>query len=79
MEIREGDTGEVFEEDGEVGGVRRTNGIFYNSLIYVEELVNSIDPTAEFTRTILAEEFRQSESTSEVYTTSYIPDEEDEE
>ena len=28
---------------------------------------------------ILAEEFRQSESTSEVYTTSYIPDEEDEE
>jgi hypothetical protein len=24
LEIREGDTGEVFEEDGEVGGVRAT-------------------------------------------------------
>lgn len=43
----------------------------------LEDLVNSIDPTAEFTRTILAEEFRQSESTSEVYTTSYDPDDED--
>ena len=32
MEIREGDTSEVFEEDGEVGGVRRTKDIFCNSL-----------------------------------------------
>ena len=45
----------------------------------LEELVNSIDPTAEFNRTILAEEFRQSESSNEIYTTSYDPDEDDEE
>ena len=44
----------------------------------LEELVNSIDPTAEFNRTILAEEFRQSESSAEVYSTTYDPDEDGE-
>lgn len=62
-----------------VNKVNLRKEFFRVSMDELEELVNSIDPTAEFTRTILAEEFRQSESTSEVYTTSYIPDEEDEE
>ena len=52
---------------------------FRVSMDELEELVNSIDPTAEFNRTILAEEFRQSESSNEIYTTSYDPDEDDEE
>lgn len=62
-----------------VNKVNLRKEFFRVSMDELEELVNSIDPTAEFTRTILAEEFRQSESTSEVYTTSYVPDEEDEE
>lgn len=44
-----------------------------------EELINSIDPTAEFTCIILDEESRRSESTSEFSTTSYVLDEEDDE
>jgi hypothetical protein len=62
-----------------VNKVNLRKEFFRVSMDELEELVNSIDPTAEFTRTILAEEFRQSESTSEVYTTSYVPDGEDEE
>lgn len=62
-----------------VNKVNLRKEFFRVSMDELEELVNSIDPTAEFTRTIMAEEFRQSESTSEVYTTSYVPDEEDEE
>ena len=62
-----------------VNKVNLRKEFFRVSMDELEELVNSIDPTAEFTRTILAEEFRQSESTSEVYTTSYVPDVEDEE
>ena len=33
MEIREGDTGEVFEEDGEVGGIIGPRA-FYNIKVY---------------------------------------------
>jgi len=45
----------------------------------LEELIISIDPTAEFNKTMLAEEFRQSLSTNENYTSDYdLPDEEDE-
>lgn len=37
----------------------------------LEKIVTDIDPTAEFNRTMLAEEYRQSLSTDEVYTTTY--------
>ncbi|MBC5627557.1 GIY-YIG nuclease family protein [Clostridium sp. NSJ-6] len=37
----------------------------------LEELVTSIDPTAEFTKTMIADEFRQSQSTDELYTDDY--------
>ena len=62
-----------------VNKVNLRKEFFRVSMDELEELVNSIDPTAEFTRTILAEEFRQSESTSEICTTNYTLDEEDEE
>lgn len=61
-----------------VNKVNLRKEFFRVSMDELEELVSSIDPTAEFNRTILAEEFRQSESSSEVYSTSYDPDEEDE-
>ena len=44
---------------------------FYSSLDELENLVNELDPTAEFNRTMLAEEFRQSQSTDTPYTTDY--------
>lgn len=62
-----------------VNKVNLRKEFFRVSMDELEELVNSIDPTAEFNRTILAEEFRQSESSNEIYTTSYDPDEDDEE
>ena len=37
----------------------------------LEELVTSIDPTAEFTKTMIADEFRQSQLTDEPYTSDY--------
>lgn len=62
-----------------VNKVNLRKEFFRVSMDELEELVNSIDPTAEFNRTILAEEFRQSESSNEIYTISYDPDEDDEE
>ena len=42
---------------------------FFNiSIDELEELVTEICPTAEFNKTMLAEEFRQSQSTDEIYT-----------
>lgn len=45
----------------------------------LEQIVNEIDPTAEFNKTMVATEFRQSLSTDENYTSDYIVDDEDEE
>ena len=42
-------------------------------------MVTEIEPTAEFNKTMLAEEFRQSLSSNENYTTDYIDDDSDEE
>ena len=61
-----------------VNKVNLRKEFFRVSMDELEELVNSIDPTAEFNRTILAEEFRQSESSSEIYSISYDPDEDSE-
>ena len=38
----------------------------------LEELVNQLDPTAEFNRTMIAEEYRQSQSVDTPYTTDYM-------
>lgn len=44
----------------------------------LESLVMEIEPTAEFNKTMLAEEFRQSLSSNEVYSSNYIIDYDDE-
>jgi hypothetical protein len=61
-----------------VNKVNLRKEFFRVSIDELEELVNQIDPTADFSRTMIAEEYRQSESSDEVYTVSYDPDEEEE-
>lgn len=64
-----------------VNKVNLRKEFFYSSIDELEELVASIDPTAEFKRTMLAEEYRQSLSSDDVYTTDVhidIPDSDDE-
>ena len=55
-----------------VNKVNMRKEFFYSTLDDLEALVNEISPTAEFTRTMLAEEFRQSQSSDEVYTSDYV-------
>ena len=45
---------------------------FYVTIDELETLVNEICPTAEFNKTMLAAEFRQSLSTNEVYSSDLI-------
>ncbi len=52
---------------------------FYSTIDKLEKLVNEIDPTAEFTRTMAAEEFRQSQSSDEIYDNTYSPDADEDE
>ncbi len=57
-----------------VNKVNLRKEFFYTSIDELEQLVNEIAPTAEFNRTMLAEEFRQSLSSDEVYTSNFEPD-----
>lgn len=57
-----------------VNKVNRRKEFFYTSIDELEKIVSEIDPTAEFNKTMLAEEFRQSLSTEENYTDDYTPD-----
>lgn len=50
---------------------------FKVSIEELEKLVIGIDPTSEFNRTMLAEEFHQSLSTSEVYSSDFVPSDDD--
>ena len=53
---------------------------FFNVTIdELEELVTEIEPTAEFNRTMAAEEYRQSLSTTENYSKNYVNTDEDDE
>lgn len=61
-----------------VNKVNLRKEFFYSSVEELEALVNEIDPSAEFTKTMLAEEFRQSQSSDEVYSSEISDDEEDE-
>lgn len=56
-----------------VNKVNMRKEFFYTSIDELEALVTEIEPTAEFNRTMLAEEFRQSQSSSENYTADFIP------
>lgn len=61
-----------------VNKVNMRKEFFYTSVDELEELVNQIDPTAEFNKTMMAEDFRQSLSSSENYSNDYhVEDEED--
>lgn len=60
-----------------VNKVNLRKEFFRISLDELEELVTSVDATAEFNRTMAAEEFRQSLSSEEVYTSDYVYDEEE--
>ena len=62
-----------------VNKVNMRKEFFYTTVDELEELVTEIEPTAEFNKTMLAEEFRQSQSSDELYTSDYSFDEEDEE
>lgn len=65
--------------DRRVNKVNLRKEFFNVSIDELEALVNEICPTAEFNRTMLAEEYRQSQSTSEVYTSDYSTDEDSDE
>ena len=51
---------------------------FYTTIDELEELVTNIEPTAEFNKTMLAEEFRQSLSSDENYSNDFVFSDEDE-
>lgn len=60
--------------DKRVNKVNIRKEFFYTSIDELEELVTEIEPTAEFNKTMLAEEFRQSLSSDENYSSDYITD-----
>ncbi len=64
--------------DKRVNKVNMRKEFFYTSIDELEQLVNKIEPTAEFNKTMLAEEFRQSQSSKENYISEYFLDEDDE-
>lgn len=66
--------------DKRVNKVNPRKEFFRISIDELEQLVNEIEPTAEFNKTMLAEEFRQSLSTDVPYTDDYqiVDDEADE-
>lgn len=60
-----------------VNKVNMRKEFFYTSVDELEKLVASIDDTAEFNKTMVAEEFRQSLSTDEVYSNDFVFDDEE--
>ena len=65
--------------DKRVNKVNLRKEFFYSTVDELEKLVQEIDPTAEFNKTMVAEEFNQSQSTSEVYTSEVTDIEDDDE
>lgn len=63
--------------DKRVNKVNLRKEFFRVSIDELEQLVNEIEPTAEFNKTMLAEEFRQSLSVDEPYTADYQFDSDD--
>lgn len=60
-----------------VNKVNLRKEFFYSSVDELETLVNEIDPTAEFNKTMLAEDFRQSISSDEIYTSDFTDSDDD--
>lgn len=65
--------------DKRVNKVNLRKEFFQTTIDELEQLVTEIEPTAEFNRTMLAEEFRQSQSSDSVYTSDFSFDLDDEE
>lgn len=65
--------------DKRVNKVNLRKEFFQTTIDELEQLVTEIEPTAEFNRTMLAEEFRQSQSSDSVYTSDFSFDIDDEE
>ena len=61
-----------------VNKVNMRKEFFYSSVDELESLVQDIDPTAEFIKTMAAEEFRQSLSSKDNYSTDFELDDDDE-
>lgn len=57
-----------------VNKVNMRKEFFYTTIDELEALVTEVEPTAEFNKTMLAEEFRQSLSTDENYSSNYVPE-----
>lgn len=66
-------------DDKRVNKVNRRKEFFYTSIDELEQLVTEIEPTAEFNKTMLAEEFHQSLSSDVNYNDDYVDDNWDEE
>ena len=60
-----------------VNKVNRRKEFFYSNIDELEALVLGLDPTAEFNRTMAAEEYHQSQSTDEIYSDDYDDDDDD--
>ena len=60
-----------------VNKVNRRKEFFCSTIGELEALVLELDPTAEFNRTMAAEEYRQSQSTDEVYSDDYLEDDDE--
>ena len=52
--------------DKRVNKVNLRKEFFYSSIDELEQIVSEVDPTAEFNKTMLAEDFRQSLSANEI-------------
>ncbi len=62
-----------------VNKVNMRKEFFYSTIDELEALVAEIAPTAEFTKTMLAEEFKQSQSSQEEYSTNFVLADDDDE
>ena len=65
--------------DKRVNKVNLRKEFFYSTVDELEKLVQEIDPTAEFNKTMVAEEFNQSQSSVEIYTSDLSENDFDEE
>lgn len=63
--------------DSRVNKVNRRKEFFYSTVDELESVVLELDPTAEFTKTMAAEDYHQSISTDEIYSNDFVEDDED--
>lgn len=61
-------------DEKRVNKVNRRKEFFYTTVDELENLVTEIEPTAEFNKTMLAEEFRQSQSSDATYNADWTSD-----